>query len=432
MLLAAAGAALPGARAEVWTLDRAVAMAREHSPDARMARYRIEEARGLVEQASAAWMPQLSLSGGYTDTNSPMAAFGSILNERAFNFGLDFNHPGWIDDLNATGTAALNLYSGGRASAGRTAARAGVEAAELDLRAAQNQLAAAVVKAVLGLRKAREAVAATEAGVNAYEAAVAVARARARAGQLLEADLLSLEVELDQTRESLAAARRGAALAASAFRVVMGLEPAGEPVELAPEDPALGRLAPPDTSDFSQRPELIAMQARVRAAEAMLAASRAGHRPSVNAFASYQVDRGWELNRGADGWLAGLSVNLDVFDGGQTSGRILQARSELEEAREALRKLTLGAALEVEQARSAHAEAVERLAVSGEAVVQAEESASMTRARFSREAVTMADVIGAESRLLQARLRHVFAAADERMALVDLRCALGLDPLPQS
>ena len=142
--------------AESWTLDRAIATALENSPDARIARARIEGAQAYVEQANAAWLPQLSLSSRYTDTNSPLMAFGSILNQRAFNFGLDFNHPGRIDNLNATGTVAYNLYSGGRATAVRTAARAGAAAADRDLRAAQQQLATEVVRAALNLRKARE------------------------------------------------------------------------------------------------------------------------------------------------------------------------------------------------------------------------------------------------------------------------------------
>jgi outer membrane protein TolC len=94
------------------------------------------------------------------------------------------------------------------------------------------------------------------------------------------------------------------------------------------------------------------------------------------------------------------------------------------------RKASLGIALEVAQAELAHADAKERLAVSADAVAHAEESASLTRARFEKQAVLTADVIGAESRLLEARLRHTIALADERLALVDLRRALGLSPLP--
>ncbi len=417
--------------AEPWTLDRAVTYALAHSPDAQVARARVEGAQALVQQAQSAWYPQLAVSGRYTYTNNPMMAFGSILNQRAFNFGLDFNHPGQIDNLDAAGTVAYNLYSGGKASAGRQAARAGAQAAAYDLNAARHELAAEVVKAVLNLQKAREAVGAVEGGVKAYEAAVSVAQARFDAGQLLKADLLSLKVQMAQTRETLSSARHGAALAERAFDFVLGLDATDSPVELAQNDPSLARLTAPDTRDYSQRPELLGLDARQRAAEAMVEAARSGHRPSVNAFASYQYDHGWQLNRGADSWLAGVSVDVNLFDGGQTSGKIRQAAAELLQVKELRRKAELGIGLEVEQARLAHDDAVERLAVTASVVEQAEESASLTQARFQKEALLTADLIGAESRLIEARLRRTVAASDERMAVVDLRRALGFDPLPQ-
>ena len=427
ILVACCVAVIPAARgAESWTLDRAVETALKNSPDARIARQRSEGAQAVIEQARAAWYPQLSLQGRYTDTNSPMMAFGSILNQRAFNFALDFNHPGQVDDLNATGTVAYNLYSGGRASAGLSGAKSGALAAEADLRSAQQQLGRDVVKAYLSIRKAREAVGAIEAGVKAYEAAVTAARARFDAGQMLKADLLSLEVQLAQTQENLSAARHGAALAERAFRFVLGLDASAEVVELAADDPAVAGLAMPDTGDFSQRPELTGLRERIRAAEAMVRAARGGRLPTVNAFASYQYDQGWQLDHHGDSWMAGVSVDLNVFDGGQTSGKIRQARAELAQVKEMLRKTTLGIGLEVEQARLANEDAVERLTVSARAVEQADESAMLTRARFEKGAVLIADLIGVESRLIEARMRHAVAAADERIALAELRCALGL------
>ncbi|MFY9923725.1 MAG: TolC family protein [Opitutaceae bacterium] len=419
------------ASAEPWTLDRAVAYALEHSPDARIARARVEGAQSLVQQAQSAWYPQLAVSGRYTDTNNPMMAFGSILNQRAFNFGLDFNHPGQIDNLDAAGTVAYNLYSGGKASAGRQAAREGVLAADYDLSAARHELSAGVVKTVLNLRKAREALGAIEEGVKAYEAAVSVAQARFDAGQQLKADLLSLKVELAQTRETLSCARHGAALAARAFDFALGLDATQSPVDLAPNDPSLARLTAPDTRDYSLRPELLGLDARQHAAEGMVEAARSGHRPTVNAFASYQYDHGWQLNRCADSWLAGVAVDVNLFDGGQTTGKIRQASAELLQVKELRRKAELGIGLEVEQARLAHDDAMERLAVAASIVEQAEESASLTQARFQKEALLTADLIGAESRLIEARLRRAVAASDERMAVVDLRRALGFDPLPQ-
>lgn len=415
--------------AEPWTLERALQVAQENSPDARVAQARLDGAAALVEQAQAAWLPQVMLSGRYTQTNSPMMAFGSILNQRAFSFGLDFNHPGRIDDANLTGTVAYNLYSGGRATAGRAAAQAGARAAEHDLRTARLQLGTGVVRAYFNIRKAREAVTAIEAGVRAYEAAVANARLRFAAGQMLKADLLSLEVQLAQTRESLVAARHGAALAAHAFSFVLGLEPSSEPVELAENDPTPDRLIAPDTGDFSQRPELLGLEERLHGAEAMLTAARGSRRPTVNAFASYQYDQGWKLDRHADSWLAGLTVDLNVFDGGQTSGKIRQAQADVAQVKEFLRQAALGIGLEVEQARHACDNARERLAVSAQTVAQAEESAALSRARFEQGALLAADLIGVESRLIEARMRRTIAAADERIALAELRRAVGLAPL---
>ena len=409
-----------------WTLDHALETALKNNPDARLARQRADAADTMVEQARSAWYPQVSLQGRYMQTNSPMMAFGSILNQRAFNFGLDFNHPGQIDNLNATGTVGYNLYGGGRPTAGLTAAHSGVRAAEADVRAAHNQLGAAVVKSYLDIHKARQAVGALEAGVKAYEAAVAVAQARSDAGQMLRADLLSLEVQLSQTREQLASARHGAALAERAFNFVLGTENPAASVELTENDPALERLLVPATADFSGRPELLGLQERVNAAEAMLRAARGGRQPTVNAFASYQYDQGWKLDRHGDSWMAGVALDLNIFDGGQTSAKIRQSTSELAQVKEMLRKATLGIGLEVEQARLAHVSATERLSVTDQAVAQAEESASLTRARFEKNLLLTADLIGVEGRLIEARMRRAFAAADERIAVADYRRALGL------
>jgi predicted nucleotidyltransferase len=48
---------------------------------------------------------------------------------------------------------------------------------------------------------------------------------------------------------------------------------------------------------------------------------------------------------------AGVAIDLNIFDGGQTAGKIRQAAAELEQVKAMLRKATLGIGLEVEQAQ---------------------------------------------------------------------------------
>ena len=147
-----------GLHAETWTLDRAISTALKQSPDAMLAKQRTVEANALVQSAQSYWYPRVMIQGCYIETTSPMIAFGSILNQRAFNFGLNFNHPGQIDNVNGTGTIAYNVYSGGRVKAGVNAARAGYRAALEDLRASQDQLTLSVAKSYFEIIKAKESV----------------------------------------------------------------------------------------------------------------------------------------------------------------------------------------------------------------------------------------------------------------------------------
>ena len=434
LLAAALGlAAAALAPAQVWTAEEAVATALRQHPDVTAARHRIEACRAMLQQVDSAWQPQVILSGHYIQSANALTGFVFTMNQRNFGYASNpdrYNRPGWVDDLNLTGKVVYNLYAGGAPTAQRTAAGAGARAAEEDLRSVQQQLAAEVIKALLHLRKAREGVSALEAGLRAQDASVGNARLRFEAGQVLKADLLSLEVQLARTREALSSARHAAALAARAFTFALGSEPSPEPVEVAPEDPALANLAPPATADFSGRPELAALEERQRMAEALITVARAGNRPTVNAFVAGQFDQGWRFGRHAESVEGGVSLNLHVFDGGRTAGKVRQAQAELAQVREQLRKARLGIGLEVEQARLAHADAVERLQVTAAAVLQAEESAALSRARFEQGVLLAAELIGTESRLTEVRLGRVLATADERLALVQLRRALGLSTTP--
>lgn len=418
-----------GLQAEQWTLEAAIEAALKNSPDAQVAQSRVRGAEAMLEEARSYGLPQVSLKGGYMQTDSPMNAFGSILNQRAFNFGLDFNNPGTIDNLNATALVGVNLYSGGQVNAGKRAAEAGLSAATLDDEATRQALVSQTAKAYLDIRKATEAVSALEAGVEAYEAAVSNARLRFEAGQVLKSDLLSLEVQLAQTKEQLVQAQHFQRLAKRGFAFVLGMAADGEEIELVENDPAIERIVEPENLDFSGRPELLALREREKAAKEMRVIAAGARKPKVMGFASYQYDQGWETDNGGDSWLAGVSVNMDVFNGGKSAAKIRQAEAQLSELRQYIRKAELGIGLEVEQARLAVELAKDRVAVTELSVAQAEESATLSRDRFDAGSLLAAELIGVEGRLIEARMRRVIALADQKIAIAELRKAVGVSPI---
>ncbi len=410
--------------AEPWTLERALQQALSGNPDARLAQQRIVAAQAGLDQANAAFWPRVQLQSSYSASDNPMLAFGSILNQRAYSSSLNFNDVPTVDDLNARGLVTVPLYAGGKNVATRKAASANTEAAKQDNAAVQNALGYEVARAFYTVLKTRQYIRAAEAGVNSFEANLAVAKKRLDGGTLLKSGVLDIEVRLAQAREDLVRARNANALATRAMRNLLGIETGEfEVADTAPPTRA------PDSGDFSGRPELTAASHRERAAQEQVTAAKGSYLPRVSAFGSMDYDYGWKYENGGGSYTAGALLQWDVWDGKLTRAKVREANANLESSREEQRKLRLALDLEVEQARLELKAANERLSVTDQAVAQATESASLTRARFEQELALPKDMIDAETALVAARVRRAEAEADRQIAIAAVRKALALPQL---
>lgn len=415
---------LSGLCAEPWTLERALQQALSGNPDARLAQQRIVAAQAGLDQANAAFWPRVQLQSSYSASDNPMLAFGSILNQRAYNSSLNFNDVPTVDDMNARGLVTVPLYAGGKNTATRKAASANTEAAKQDNAAVQNALGYEVARAFYTVLKSRQFIRAAEAGVNSFEANLAVAKKRLDGGTLLKSGVLDIEVRLAQAREDLVRARNSNALATRALRNLLGIETGEfEVADTAPTSRA------PDSGDFSGRPELTAASHRERAAQEQVTAAKGSYLPRVSAFGSLDYDYGWKYENGGGSYTAGALMQWDVWDGKLTRAKVREANANLESSREERRKLRLALDLEIEQARLELKAANERLSVTDQAVAQATESASLTRARFEQEMALPKDTIDAETALVAARVRRAEAEADRQIATAAVRKALALPQL---
>ncbi len=410
-------------------LPEAIQLALQNNPDLATARQRVAAARAGIQQADAALWPRVRVSESYAASDNPVQAFMMTLNQRAFSFGANFNHPDTTDNLNTKVLAQWSLYDGGRSFAGQQAARLGAEAAAQSLEAARNDLVFEVTRAFHTVGKARQFLRVAEAAVASMEANAGIASNRFAAGQALKTDLLDAEVRLAEARENLVRARNAVALSEIVFRNVLGV---GEKENLTPSEVerasrplmSIGSNGRDARSTTSSRPELLAAQKAVAAAERQVAAARSGHLPRLNAFASYDLDSG-DASRFKDSWLAGVSVELDLFDGFLTRGKVAEARANLDASREQLRKTELAIALEIRQAQLNVEEAQARLEATGKSVAQAEESLKLTQDRYREGLALFTQVLDAETALTGARQRRAAAEADCLIAQAALERALG-------
>ncbi|MDW7774259.1 MAG: TolC family protein [Desulfobulbaceae bacterium] len=413
---------------EMWTVEEAVRFALAHSPDSAITRQRIAAARAAVKEAGSAFFPRLDVAGSYTQTDNPMFSFGNILNQGAFTQDIDFNDPGRTDNLNMAATVNYRLYNGGRDEAGIKAARSVETASQYELEAVHSQLGYEVVKTFYTIIQAEENLQARISAAEAINTSLAVARSRYEAGDLLKADLLSLEVQQSQAEENLILARHALKLANRGFLNLLGLD--NGPLNL---NTGSGFYQPvPEDTTPADRPELKKIDAAIDAAEALVRQARGGYYPTADLFAGYHHDRGYELDGDGNSWVAGVKLNYTLFNGRLTEAEVARANAQLEEKKEQKRKTALAINFEVEQARLFLEETEQRLQVTEKMVEQARESAALSRVRFKEGVILSSELIDVENRLTDARIRNTVARASCRIAVAGLRRAVGLEQFENS
>ncbi len=412
---------------ETWTLRAALDHVLESNPDARIAQARIQSSQSRLDQAQSTWWPQLQFQSGYLYTDNPVTVFGATLNQRSFSPSLDFNDVPATDNLNLRGLLTVPVYSGGRNSSARNAARAEYSASKMDAESVRLALGFAVTRAFLTVEKAGQFVQITEATVRSYQTNLSIAKVRFDEGTILKPDVLDLEVRLSESTEELLRARNARELAGRALGTLLGFE--NEIVRVADESV---EIESPTKQSAMDRPELVSAELRKQSAEAEVTSARSGYLPSLNGFGAVDYDYGWENNNGGASYTVGLMLNWNLWDGKLTRGKVGEAGARLDEAEEQQRKLRLELSFEVHQARLAVKEAEERITVARKTVEFANESVVLTRARFEEGLALASQLIDSETAAARAEIRLITSLTDQQIAKAALRKAVGLWPLPKN
>lgn len=309
--------------------------------------------------------------------------------------------------------------------AGRSASEAELQGAQVDVafRATDGYL-------IVLLAQAGQQVSAQR--VAQVEAQLARARALVEGGVLQPVDVMRLEVALAAAQRELITAELQVRLATGSLILALGL-PADAAVavedNLPPEPqppPAAAGEAMATAAD--QRADLRALTFRARQAESGAAATKAGLYPVVAAIGSFQHSEGGGSLQAADSFFAGLTLQWNVWDWGQTwqnykAAEIQAAQVEVVATRmvDVVRLEVAGASLDTQSAYQA-------LAVTRTGLAAAEEAYRIQNDRFSEGVATTTDVISAEIEVTQARLGYASARYAYFRALASLARVTGQMP----
>lgn len=290
-------------------LRRLIGIALENNRDLRISTLNVAEAEAQYRVQRGELFPQFGATGSAVYSQSPSAqARGSSVNARSFSAGVGFT------------AYELDLF--GRV---RSLSRSAFESylgAEETRRAAQISLIAQVANAYLAVVADRELIALTRQTLASQEASYRLTQATAAGGTATALTLRQAQTAVETARANLAAYTRALAQDENALALLLGqpIPPDAQGASRLDAGLLLEDVPAGLSSDvLTRRPDVMAAEHALRAANANIGAARAAFFPSITLTASGGT-AGASLSRlfqpGSGTWSFAPQINLPIFTGG--------------------------------------------------------------------------------------------------------------------
>lgn len=285
------------------------------------------------------------------------------------------------------------------------------------------------VQAYYQVRAAEAALAAARLSETAYQESYKAAEARYRVGSATPVDKLQAQTANSQSRLIRIQAEGALRTAQGNLATIMGRD-AHRPVMLASQletAPETGFEQDVETliaSARERRPDLVAAEARVRAAEADVLAARSAGMPTVGLGVTTGKSRTDSLPWDSSSSI-GVTVSIPIFSGYSSSYKIKAAEAQVDARLASRERLRLQVAQDVWNAYQSLVTANQSLRSTADLLVSAELSERVTRGRYESGVGSILDLLNAQSALATARQQRVQAMFDWNVSRTTLAFAMG-------
>ena len=393
--------------------------------DVAIAVARVLQARAAAGAATAALLPAGELDPRAASTRSSIANSNKALAAYFPNYQRD----GSLYDVTVGASWEIDLFGGLRR--GREAARAELEAAAAGVTGTRLTITADVADTYVQVRtfQARLAVTAREVEIGAN--LVDLVRLRFEAGQAARRELDVAEATLAQTRAGQAALRLGLEAQLNALAVLTGRSTEAERGALEapgtiPASPRFDARRPGNL--LRRRPDLIAAERRLAAADARIGAAIADYYPKITlqGLAGYESVSTSDLFTGKAAESQGaLGIRWRLFDFGRVDAEVKAAKGRAAEALAAYRQAVLRAGQDVENALEARQEREVQASELRRAAASLERARAAAQDAYAAGQISLIEVIDAERQHLTTQDQALSADADTTRAAIALVRALG-------
>lgn len=411
---------IPFSKYDGTTLDIyiAVEIALENNPDFIITRARVAQAEEQLKEMRSLIYPTLSLSASYERTEEVAGA--SQFKSSNTDVAAGQIEARYVISLKGSRKAAIDE------------AKKEAIAVTLDEKQVQNMLVHQVRTAYYSILLAREAIEIEKQSLAFSRLQMDQADARLEAGLGLKTDLLTFSVRVSENQTILQKTSNASRLAVTALSELLAMDISNEvvlvfpglsinPLEKLPKDQLI-------QDAFKNRPDLNALGKRVGAAREAVTVKKAALLPRVELFANYGFTKESNLSLTDDDDEAamGVTLSMDLFDGGSNRSKVQKSRERVSELEGELSKARLSVLRQIEDILNNIADAKSRLATNRKTIVLAKENLELRTVRYEAGVGTILEVTEGEVQLSRARLTELKAKIDLLTARSELNEVVGL------
>ena len=391
------------------TLEQAITLALANSPSIKAARTQIQQSQAQEITANLRPNPTLSWDSQFIPVFSGDFSTDTLNNLQQFDIGLGY--------LFERGHKRQNRLQAARDATAVTAAQIADTERTLVFNVAQQFVNVLLANSTLQF--------AVE-NLNSFQDTVTISEQRYKAGDISEGDYLKIKLQLLQFQTDVSSARVAKVQALGSLRQLIGYASLPHDFDVVGDlnyQPLTAALPDLQVKALATRPDLLAAQKGVKAANSQIALARADAKVDVNASASYSHVSG------ASSTSLFFNVPLPFFNRNQ--GEIARTKFALTGAEltaKAAEDTVMTDVTNAYESASSNQDVV-KLYVSGY-LKQAQDSRDISQYAYKAGAATLLDFLDAERSYRSTQLAYRQALAAYMLSLEQLRQAIGTRSLP--
>lgn len=416
-LAAATGPATPG---QALSLQQVIERALQNAPQQRIAEESVALAQTQQQLSRSALLPQLGASVAQVRQTTNPATLG-------FGFPGLPSLIGPYSVFDARLKVSQKLLDLATISAVKGADFA-AQAADAQSAASREAVASRAAAAYIQVLSSSQTLSSAQADLDLATDLLRLARDQREAGIASGFDVARAETAVAQDRYAVSEAHTAIAQARLQLQRLAVL-PMDQDLSLADD------LARAPTIDLNadhaldlarkRRPELAAIDASIRQADAELSTAQRRRLPTVSAFADYGLSSNTPGQNDKDTYRFGATIDLPIYSGGALQAQANAARHLLQQQKLQLEDLQQQIEQDVRVAVATVANTAEQVRAATSARDLAERELELARDRFQNGVVDNVDVVRAQAGLARARAQLIAAQAAYQQARVNLAAAQG-------